>query len=165
MDVIIYDDGGAVRVITPAPGQWPALADLAAVAVPAGADWRIVDTIELPDPATAARWQWTATGPLTLAAEVQAVPPVISFPQMLHGLVAETWITPAEGAAWLDGTLPTAVLALIATLPSEAQFLATARAKRPSEVRRDDSLLNALATAQGKTAAQLDQFFITYAGV
>lgn len=86
----------------------------------------------------------------------------LSFPQLLIGLVSEEWISEAEGDAWADGTLPAAVLAVIGTLPSEMQFAARTRAKRPSEVVRLDPLVQALGAIQGKTDAELDTFFETY---
>ena len=91
--------------------------------------------------------------------------PALTFAQMLIGLVAEGWITRAEGEAWLDGMLPTPVALLIAKLPVAAQFPAIARAKRPSVVNRDDGLVVALAATQGRTAAQMDAFFTTYAAI
>ena len=94
-------------------------------------------------------------------------PPVIipdlSFAQLLIGLVTEEWITEAEGGGWLVGTLPAPVLAVIATLPSNQQFAAKARAIRPSAVVRADPLVAALAAAEGKTSAEIDAFFTTYA--
>ena len=87
----------------------------------------------------------------------------LTFAQLLIGLVTEGWITEAEGEAWLTGTLPAPVLSLIATLPAEQQFPAKARALRPSEVLRNDSLVASLGAAQGKTPEQLDTFFQTYA--
>jgi ribonuclease D len=89
----------------------------------------------------------------------------LSFAQLMIGLVTEQWITEAEGEAWLDGQLPAAFNALIASLPQQARFAAKARAKRPSAVLRNDALVNALAAAQGKTPEELDAFFTTYAGV
>jgi hypothetical protein len=96
---------------------------------------------------------------------VQPVPNSITFAQLLIGLVTETWITEAEGTAWLQGVLPAAVETLITSLPQEQQFIARARASRPSEVLRDDPLVVALGAAQGKTEEELDDFFITYSGV
>ncbi len=95
---------------------------------------------------------------------VLAVPPTtqITFAQLLIGLVAEGWITEAEGDAWLTGTPPAPVLALIAQLPANQRFAAKARALRPSVVLRNDPLVLALATMQGKTPEQLDTFFNTY---
>jgi len=89
----------------------------------------------------------------------------LSFAQLLIGLVAEGWITEADGDGWLSGVLPAAVLAVIATLPQAMQFAAKARAARPSVVERLDPLVGALAAAQNKTDADLDAFFTTYAAV
>jgi hypothetical protein len=86
----------------------------------------------------------------------------LSFAQMLIGLVAEAWITESEGEAWLTGTIPAAVTALIDTLPENQRFAARARAARPSVVLRTDSLVLALGAAQGKTAEELDDFFTAY---
>lgn len=89
----------------------------------------------------------------------------LSFAQLMIGLVTEQWITEAEGEAWLAGTLPTAVLTIIDTLPVEQQFAAKARAIRPSEVLRSDPLVASLGAAAGKTPEELDDFFRTYAVV
>lgn len=89
----------------------------------------------------------------------------LSFAQLMIGLVTEAWITEAEGEAWLAGTLPTAVLTIIGTLPVEQQFAAKARAIRPSEVLRNDPLVASLGAAAGKTPEELDDFFRTYAVV
>ena len=86
--------------------------------------------------------------------------PDISFPQLLIGLVGAGWITEAEGNGWLTGTLPPPLVALISALPENQRFAARARALRPSVVVRSDPLVNALAAAQGKTAAEMDAFFI-----
>lgn len=91
------------------------------------------------------------------------IPQSMTFAQLLIGLVAEGWITEAEGDAWLAGTIPAAASALIATLPQAQQFAAKARAARPSVVLRNDPLVNAMATAQGRTQAEMDAFFTTYA--
>lgn len=91
--------------------------------------------------------------------------PDLTFAQLLIGLVTEGWITEAEGEAWLGGILPDPVLALISTLPAEQQFAAKARAIRPSTVVRSDPLVSLLGQAQGKTEAELDTFFRTYAQV
>ena len=92
-----------------------------------------------------------------------AIIPDLSFAQLLIGLVAEEWITEAEGGGWLVGTLPAPVLAVIATLPSNQQFAAKARAIRPSVIVRADPLVASLAAAEGKTSADIDAFFTTYA--
>ena len=101
----------------------------------------------------------------------QPAPPVdrsalqMTFAQLLIGLVAMGWITKAEGVAWLDGTLPVAVTGLIASLPTDQQFAALVRAKRPSVVQRLDGLVLALAALQGRSEADMDAFFVTYAAV
>lgn len=87
----------------------------------------------------------------------------VTFAQLLIGLVAEGWITEAEGDGWLAGTLPAPVVALINTLPAPARFPAKARAIRPSTVLRHDPLVEMLGVAQGKTPEELDTFFATYA--
>jgi hypothetical protein len=93
------------------------------------------------------------------------VPASISFAQLMIGLVSEGWITTAEGEAWLTGTLPAPVLALIGTLPEAQRFPAKARALRPTIVERTDPLVSAMGSAQGKTPEQLDDFFRTYAAI
>ena len=87
----------------------------------------------------------------------------ISFPQLLIGLVKEGWITEAEGYAWNAKVLPDAVTAVIATLPQEMRFAATTRALNPSQVDRSNPLVSAIGAAAGKTEADLDAFFQTYA--
>jgi hypothetical protein len=89
----------------------------------------------------------------------------LTFAQLLIGLVTEEWITEAEGTTWLQGTVPATVNALIQSLPVEQRFTALARAVRPSEVLRLDSLVIAMGSAEGKTATELDDFFRTYSVV
>ena len=91
--------------------------------------------------------------------------PNISFAQLMIGLVSEGWITTAEGEAWLTGTLPAPVLALIATLPAAQRFAAKARALRPTVIERNEPLVTMLGAAQDKTPEQLDDFFRTYAAI
>ena len=95
----------------------------------------------------------------------EPVPHSITFAQLMIGLVTEAWITETEGEAWLSGTLPFSVLLVIDNLPVEQRFAAKARALRPSEVLRADPLVAAMGTAAGKTEAEIDTFFRTYAGV
>lgn len=89
----------------------------------------------------------------------------MSFAQLLIGLVAEGWITEAEGDAWTNRQLPAAVNDLIAGLPKAQRFAARTKAKLPSVVLRNDALVVALAAQQGKTPEQLDDFFRKYADV
>ena len=91
--------------------------------------------------------------------------PQLSFGQLLIGLVAEGWITEAEGNAWLDGTLPKPVTDLIATLPQPMQFPAKVRAKRPEVVLRTDNMVKLLGAAQNKSPAELDAFFAAAAAL
>lgn len=100
-----------------------------------------------------------------VTAEVERMNLKLSFAQLMIGLVTETWITEAEGDAWLAGTLPIAVLTVIDGLPEGQRFAAKARALRPSEVLRADPLVTAMGTAAGKTEAEIDTFFRTYAQV
>ena len=101
--------------------------------------------------------------PVNLPPAPRAIIPDLSFAQLLIGLVTEEWITEAEGGGWLVGTLPAPVLAVIATLPPNQQFAAKARAIRPSVIVRADPLVASLAAAEGKTSADIDAFFTTYA--
>jgi hypothetical protein len=93
------------------------------------------------------------------------VPESMTFAQLLIGLVTEQWIMQVEGEAWLQGVLPQQVTGLIGTLPQAQQFPAKARASRPSVILRNDPLVVAMGAAQGKTPAEIDTFFQTYAGV
>ena len=89
--------------------------------------------------------------------------PDLSFAQLMIGLVSEGWITTAEGEAWLTGTLPAPVVALIGTLPEAQQFPAKARAIRPTLIERADPLVVMLGKAQGKKSEDMDNFFRKYA--
>lgn len=117
---------------------------------------------------SAGDWQLDETLAAQIAADqlaVQRAAMRLSFAQLLIGLVTEQWIIEAEGEAWLTGTLPTAVTAVINGLPEGQRFAAKARALRPSEVLRADPLVAAMGAAAGKTEAEIDAFFRTYAGV
>jgi hypothetical protein len=94
---------------------------------------------------------------------VLEIPPIIeiSFAQLIGGLVTEKWISKAEGKAWLRGTLPGPVEAVIAMLPEEQQIFAEGRAIRPTSILLSDPLVQALAAMQGK-AAELPAFFNKY---
>jgi hypothetical protein len=129
-----------------------------------GTEWSI------PDDQGNRFWQMVqdaiAEGAVVTQEQPPAAPiPDLSFAQLLIGLVTEAWITEADGEAWLSGTLPTAVLTVIDALPVEQRFAAKARALRPSQVLRSDPLVAAMGAAAGKTSAEVDTFFQTYAGV
>lgn len=106
-----------------------------------------------------------AVDPVPMTAEEMRAWLTLSFTQLLIGLDAEGWLTTAEAEAWLDGTLPAPVNALIASLPADQRFAAKARAKRPTVVERLNPLVIGLAAATGKTDAELDAFFQTYAQI
>ena len=143
--------------------------------VPAGEGIVVLPVIADPDPPLAADEKLWGPNYEVLEDRVRAYGTAVkmepneivklTFAQLLIGLVAEEWITEAEGEAWLAGTLPAPLLALISTLPAEQQFPAKARALRPSEVLRRDPLVETLRVAQGKTSEELDAFFATYSGV
>jgi len=89
----------------------------------------------------------------------------MSFAQLMIGLVAEQWITEEDGRLWLTGTLPPQVISTISLIPAEQRFAATAKATRPSVVNRADPLVQMMALAQGRSDAELDDFFRAYASV
>lgn len=95
----------------------------------------------------------------------EPVPVSMSFAQLMIGLVAEQWITEEEGRLWLTGTLPPQVISTISLIPAEQRFAATAKATRPSVVNRADPLVQMMALAQGRSDAELDDFFRAYASV
>ena len=95
----------------------------------------------------------------------EPVPVSMSFAQLMIGLVAEQWITEEDGRLWLTGTLPPQVISTISLIPAEQRFAATAKATRPSVVNRADALVQMMALAQGRSDAELDDFFRAYASV
>jgi hypothetical protein len=95
----------------------------------------------------------------------EPVPVSMSFAQLMIGLVAEQWITEEDGRLWLTGTLPPQVISTISLIPAEQRFAATAKATRPSVVNRADPLVQMMALAQGRSNAELDDFFRAYASV
>ena len=105
--------------------------------------------------------------PEVVLAEMRQNTPPLTFAQTLIGLVAEGFITEAEGEAWLLGVLPDAVNVLINSLPAGQRFAARATAVRPTQIVRMNGLLRALADARipKVTPAELDAFFATYRNV
>lgn len=68
MQVIIYpQENGGVSVVMPAPEYADQIEAIAQKDVPEGTPWRIVDAEELPSTEFRDKWQWTESGPLTVA--------------------------------------------------------------------------------------------------
>lgn len=126
---------------------------------------RITPTLE--DDAWVETWEVSAASAAEIAQRTaeRRAGMRLSFAQLMIGLVTEAWITEIEGEAWLAGGLPLAVALVIDSLPADQRFAAKARALRPSEVLRNDPLVSAMGTAAGKTAAEIDTFFQTYATI
>lgn len=117
------------------------------------------------------QWAHTPPDPAEVLAEYRANLPNLSKPQLLIGLVAEGWITEAEGDAWLQGTaLPPVILGAIGQLPQDEQFAARARSYSMTFAERADPLVGPLAEALaanfGVPVADVpetvDTFFETY---
>ncbi len=166
MQVIIFQqDENKVAILYPSPEYTNQLEIIAQKDIPSNTPYRILEDSELPYDIAQSRWRWTESGPLDITEEVIVVPESISFAQLIIGLVTEQWISRQEGEAWLQGILPAQVQMLIGTLPEDQQFIALARATRPSLIMREDPLVDTLAALQQKTPEDIDQFFITYSGV
>lgn len=99
-------------------------------------------------------------GELTL----EDLPPV-SHAQIIAALIAAEILTEAEGVAWITGTLPAAVEAVIASLPEEQRAIARLRAIRPTSVVPTDPLVAALAAAEGKSTEDLIAIFLAAAAL
>lgn len=89
----------------------------------------------------------------------------VSHAQIIAALILSGIITETEGVAWISGTLPEAVEAMIATLPAEQRVIARLRAIRPTSVVPTDPLVAALAAAQGHDTADLIALFETAAAL
>lgn len=102
--------------------------------------------------------------PLTPEQVLAGMPPV-SHAQIIAALILSEIITEAEGVAWISGTLPAAVEAMIATLPADQRVIARLRAIRPTSVVPTDPLVAALAAAQGQGVEDLIALFQTAAAL
>lgn len=135
------------------PGGWFSLPDGSMVS-PAYAGWTdgiYSLTEEPPEPPA------PPPSPAELRASMR-----LSFAQLLIGLVSEGWVTEEDGRGWLQGVLPPTVTATINLLQPEHRFAATAKATTPSVVLRLDPLVGMMATAQGRSEAEVDTFFLAY---
>lgn len=97
--------------------------------------------------------------------QVLTTMPAVSHAQIIAALILSQIITEAEGVAWITGTLPAAVEAMIAALPADQRVIARLRAIRPSSVVPTDPLVAALAAAQGHDTADLIVLFETAAAL
>lgn len=124
-------------------------------------------TIEVPaKPGDEYEFNGTEWVPTTTVANPNRVSMVLSFSQLMIGLVTEGWITEAEGYAWLtNSALPQKVLDVVNMLPENARFSAHARLLRMSVAERLNPLLVAMASADGRSEEEVDDFFQTYANV
>lgn len=96
------------------------------------------------------------------------IPPVVNLPvpssisrrQIMTGLALAGWITEQEAIDALStGARPAAVEAVISSLPEEDQFDALTKWIGFTEAYRTDPLVLALAAAEGKSEAEIDDFF------
>lgn len=109
---------------------------------------------------------WVEVPPIPIAPEqILAAMPAVSHAQIIAALILADIISEAEGVAWISGTLPEAVEAMIATLPPEQRVIARLRAIRPSSVVPTDPLVAALAAAQGQGVEDLIALFQTAAAL
>lgn len=110
--------------------------------------------------------------------DVQEAPPVqitpeqqlaalspVSHAQIIAALIGSDILTEAEGVAWITGTLPASVEAMLAALPAEQRTIARLRAIRPSSVVPTDPLVAALAAAEGKSVEDLIVIFTAAAAL
>lgn len=165
MQIIIFpQEGGGVSVMTPAPGFADQIEALAIRDVPdwevwveseaseenpegggymmTARPWRIINSEELPPVEVRARWRWTESGPLTVAApDLPPVPEVVSRFQ-------------ARAALHIAGLLVQAEAAVAAADPLAQMAWADAQ-----EFRRNSPTIAALSVAIGLTAEQVDDLF------
>lgn len=88
------------------------------------------------------------------------VPYVISRRQIMTGLALAGWITEQEALdAIATGARPAAVELVITALPEDQQFHARMKWAGFQEAYRTDPLVIALADAEGKSPADIDEFF------
>lgn len=91
--------------------------------------------------------------------------PNVSHAQIVAALISKGVITEAEGVAWISGTLPAAVEAMIAQLPEEQQIIARLRAIRPTYVSPTDPMVGRLAILNGNTLRELIGIFVLAASL
>lgn len=110
---------------------------------------------------------WIWDGEKLIAPIIESpVPSSVTRRQIITGLALAEWITKQEAIDALStGARPAAVEAVIATLPEEDQFDALTKWIGFTEAYRTDPLVLALASAEGKSEAEIDDFFRMCAGI
>lgn len=80
--------------------------------------------------------------------------------QLFIGLTRSGFISPEEAvAAACSGEIPSAIEAVIATLPEESQTAARITWARMTVIERADPLVDLLAAASGQSPDDIDAFF------
>lgn len=98
--------------------------------------------------------------PEVSADDLLASLPAVSQAQIIAALISAEVISETEGVAWITGTLPASVEAMIDALPEDRRTIARLRALRPSSVVPSDPLVAALAAAEGKSTQDLIDLFL-----
>lgn len=98
MNLVYPAEHGAVAVVRPAPDFEGDLQALAALAVPAGVAWRVVDLPSAPQD----QWRWTDQGPLGVAPPMAQHLPreVFCVALMSQGILTEQEASSAALGAW-----------------------------------------------------------------
>ena len=149
MQVNIFPtDNGGVSVIYPAPDFVDQIEAVAAKDVPQGMPYRITQSAMLPAFEARARWRWTEAGPLAVAPDVPTVPAEVSRFQAKAALANAELLSQAD--------------AIVAASGNMVLQLAWAEA---TTFKRNSPGIAELAPALGLDADDLDQLFITAAGI
>lgn len=94
------------------------------------------------------------------------VPEKVSRYQVITGMALKGWISEEEAEAALAvGDRPAAVDAAIESLPENQRFRVRMKWIGFKDAYRDDTLVNALAIAQGLNDEEVDDFFIFCDGI
>lgn len=85
--------------------------------------------------------------------------PPVQQEQIIAALIGDRLLTEAEGIAWMTGTLPAPVEAVITAMPADQRVVARLRAIRPISVVPTDPLFAGLAAANGRDETWLVEMF------
>ncbi|HWW46540.1 MAG TPA: hypothetical protein VNZ94_01720 [Xanthobacteraceae bacterium] len=111
-------------------------------------------------------WTWDGEEFSPPPTEPLPVPQEVSRRQLLTGLALVGWITEQEAMdALATGARPASVDLLISQLPEAEQFPATMKWIGFSVAYRNDAMVLALADLEGKSPAEVDDFFRLCAGI